>query len=66
MVFTSIYNYFHDEEYFEATECINFLEDKIKQLSSKIEKDNNLKDKYEKIIKRLNLQINSIKYTYNI
>ena len=42
MVFTRIYNYFNDEEYFEANECINFLEEKI------------------------NLQIYSIKYTYNI
>ena len=66
MVFTRIYNYFNDEEYFEANECINFLEEKIKDLSNKLEKDNTLKDKYEKIIKRLNLQIYSIKYTYNI
>lgn len=66
MVFTRIYNYFNDEEYFEANECVRFLEEKIKELSIKLEKDNTLKEKYEKIIKRLNLQIYSIKYTYNI
>ncbi len=66
MIFKKIYNYYNEEELFDVKECLNFLESKIKELEIKKENDKTLLNKYNQVIKKLNLQIYSLKYTYGL
>tara|TARA_R110002020_G_scaffold1247_3_gene5974 strand:+ start:3042 stop:3242 length:201 start_codon:yes stop_codon:yes gene_type:complete len=66
MIFKKIYNYYNEEELFDVKECLNFLESKIKELEIKKENDKTLVNKYNQVIKKLNLQIYSLKYTYGL
>lgn len=66
MIFKKIYNYYNEEELFDVKECLNFLENKIKELEIKKENDKTLVNKYNQVIKKLNLQIYSLKYTYGL
>ena len=58
-----LYNYFNPEEYNEAEILVGFLTDRIAEIKSKIK----LTDTEKKTkIKRINLSIKCIKYTYGI
>ena len=58
-----LYNYFNPEELHEAELLIGFLTDRIAEIQGKIK----LTDTEKKIkIKRINLSIKCIKYTYGI
>lgn len=58
-----LYNYFNPEELHEAEILVGFLTDRIAEIKSKIK----LTDTEKKTkIKRINLSIKCIKYTYGI
>ena len=58
-----LYNYFNPEELHEAELLVGFLKDRIAEIKSKIK----LTDTEKKTkIKRINLSIKCIKYTYGI
>jgi hypothetical protein len=60
MVLTLLYNLFYEDEYNLAKDAYIFLIKKKEELNSK---DAN---KYKEIIKRLNIQIYSLCYTYGL
>ena len=59
----NIYNYFNDKEYEEAEYLVGFLNDRIAEIKGKPKLSPT--EKNEKI-RRIQLSIKCIKYTYNM
>ena len=62
----AVYNYFNPEELQEAKDTLIFLTDKRDNFRKKSIEEVSGQFHYARIIKRLDLQIYSIKYTYGL